>query len=78
MKGGFKMSLPKYYKEKIYDKDMRHDVSVFLQQQSDFKRLLLEKTVLIRNPSFSLDMARNSIDYSKLNTKFDSRITEVL
>lgn len=75
LKGGITMSMPKYYKEKIYPQEARAKVTKILQTRSEklkadaIKRLGKAQNKI--NPETLLEM-------SKLNTKFDPVMKETI
>lgn len=76
-KEGYKMAMPKYYKDKIYSEEMRKEVTYYLQKRAE---LLMDEQLAIqkrKNPRMDEKLLRRNLELSKLHKKFDKRI-EVL
>lgn len=70
---GFKMSLPKYYKDKLYGDDMRAAVTCYLSQRAE-NALDEQIDKIYRNDlSVSKERIELNIELSKLHSKFAKR-----
>ncbi len=77
-KQGFKLPLPKYYKEKIFDETQRKKVTEYLQNRSqESERKQLDK-YRKRYPNKDENFYQNLLEQSKNLLKFEKRKNEVL
>lgn len=77
-KHGYKLPLPKYYKEKIFDENMREEVRKYLQnraEESIWKKLKRLKSMY---PKKDENFYQNLLEQSKKLSKFTKRKNEVL
>ncbi|UYD39216.1 MAG: replication initiator protein [Wigfec virus K19_152] len=75
---GYKMAMPKYYKEKIFDEQQRKTVTEYLQKRIEDKQnafLALKKR---QYPNRDENFYQNLLEQSKNLIKFDERKNEVL
>lgn len=70
---GYKMAMPKYYKEKIYDEDKRREVTRYLQNRADGIEDEQFMKAWKQNPQYDEKMLRRNLELSKLNSTFDKR-----
>lgn len=71
-KGGHKISIPKYFKEKIYSDEQRGDVTRYLKRRMDnIGRRKLEETA--KRKSVGRKNAETNLEIRKMNSKFDKR-----
>lgn len=70
---GHKMSMPKYYKEKIYSEEMRYQVTHYLQVRSE--EILEEKIdrIYLEDQKRSKESIRKDLEYQKIHSRFDKR-----
>lgn len=76
-KKGYKMALPKYYKEKIYDEISRKNVTDYMQKRA--KSVVDErvKKQMLKYPNESEKLVRKNLEISKFSKTFEKR-NEVL
>lgn len=74
LENGVKMSLPKYYKEKIYDASMRAEVTHYLQKRADNAQDEMVNKLWLNDLSVPKEIIRKNLENSKLHSKFDKRI----
>ncbi|QCQ84926.1 replication initiator protein [Blackfly microvirus SF02] len=77
-KEGYKMSMPRYYKSKIYTKEMQQLVTEYLQNRADESQLLQIKRLEKRYPGKNENFYENLLLQSKHLQKFDKRKEDVL
>lgn len=74
---GIKMSLPKYYKDKLYDTSMRAEVTHYLQKRAESSLEEKIDRIYLNDLTRSKESIRKDLEYQKNHSKFDKRI-EVL
>lgn len=74
LKGGIRMQMPKYYKEKIYDECYRQAVTEYLKERAEHIENQKVKKYKRRHPE---KIKLRNLELSKYSQKFDKRI-EVL
>lgn len=77
-KQGYKMALPKYYKERIYTENERSEVTKYLQNRVEEKFTTSINRLKSRYPKMSENDLLNLYDHIKTLTKFTVRKSEVL
>lgn len=78
LRGGIKMSMPKYYKEKLYDEAQREQVTVYLQNRAVHLQNMKLKAKIQKYPTINPKVLLKNLELEKLNVKFDKRLSEVL
>lgn len=67
---GYTMSIPKYYKDKIYNEEQKRKITAYLQQFNDeTKQKILE--AFMAKKRVTQDYAMHCLELAKLNAKFD-------
>lgn len=75
---GFKMPIPKYYKEKMYDENKKIEVRAELQNRMQKRIDELIRKKQLQYPNKTVNDVLNLIDDNKKLIKFDTRKNEVL
>lgn len=75
---GFKKSMPKYYKDKLYDEHTRPRVTKILQKRSELSQEAEFQALRKKYPKKSVNEVLNILEMRKFNLKFDARKKEVL
>lgn len=72
-KGGIKMSIPKYYKEKLFDDSNRLDVTAILEQRAEIAKKEMIDNLKRTYPDADLNKILQILEIRKKNVKFAKR-----
>lgn len=74
---GYKMALPKYYKEKLYDETARKKVTEYMQERAQNAQEEAVRKMKLKYPNESEKLIRKNLEMSKFSKTFEKR-NEVL
>lgn len=70
---GYKMSIPKYFKDKIYDTSMRAEVTYYLQTRLEEMQTKKVRDMMRKDRKLNENLTLTRLEERKLHTKFDER-----